>query len=61
MVEVIALLVGYLLGSVSPAYFLGRLLENIDIRKYGGRFAGTTNVYRVLGLGPAAITAIYDV
>lgn len=61
MVGIAALVIGYLLGSVSPAYFLGRLLKGIDIRKHGGHFAGTTNVYHVLGLGPAAITAIYDV
>lgn len=61
MASAAALLIGYLLGSLSPAYFLGRLLKGIDIRKYGAHFAGTTNVYQVLGLGPAIITAIYDV
>ena len=56
-----ALLIGYLLGSFSPAHFLGRRLKGIDIRQHGAHFAGTTNVYRVLGLVPAVITATYDV
>lgn len=54
-------MIGYLLGSVSPAYFLGRWLKNVDIRKVGDKNAGTTNVYRILGIGPAVITALYDV
>lgn len=57
----LALLTGYLLGSISPAYFLGRILKKIDIRENGTKNAGTMNVYHCLGLGPAAITAIFDV
>ena len=58
--SVIGLAAGYLLGSVSPAYILGRILKRIDIRQVGTRNAGTMNVYQTLGLGPAIITAIYD-
>lgn len=58
MLEVVALLIGYLLGSVSPAYFPGRLFKGIDIRKHGGHFAGTTNVYHVLGSLAAAATEL---
>ncbi len=56
----LALLIGYLLGSLLPAYFLGRLLRKIDIRQVGTKNAGTTNVYRTLGLWPAVVTAVYD-
>jgi|Deesub1362B_J571_1020462.scaffolds.fasta_scaffold03215_5 glycerol-3-phosphate acyltransferase PlsY len=56
-----AVAAGYILGSLSPAYFLGRLLKNIDIRHYGDSNAGTVNTYRVLGFWPAAITAAVDV
>jgi glycerol-3-phosphate acyltransferase PlsY len=57
----IAVLIGYLLGSVSPAYILGKILKKIDIREHGSRNAGTLNVYRQLGLAPAIITATFDV
>ncbi|MGQ9671746.1 MAG: glycerol-3-phosphate acyltransferase [Candidatus Aminicenantales bacterium] len=56
----VAILGGYLLGSVSPSYILGRLLQRIDIRKHGTGNAGTLNVYKVLGLWPAVVTAAYD-
>ena len=51
---------GYLLGSISPAYILGRILKKIDIRKHGTKNAGTVNTYRILGLVPAVFTAIFD-
>ena len=60
LIYIIPIIIGYLLGSISPSYILGRLLRNIDIRKVGEENAGTTNAYRVLGLYPAIITAVYD-
>lgn len=60
VISIISISIGYILGSISPAYILGRVLKNIDIRKVGEKNAGTTNVYHELGLWPAAVTAIYD-
>lgn len=47
------------MGSILPAYFLGRLYH-LDIRRVGMQYAGTANVYHTLGLLPAIPTAIYD-
>ena len=58
--DFILILIGYLLGSVSPAYILGRLLRGIDIREHGTHNAGGRNVKKVLGLWPAVVTIIYD-
>ncbi len=60
MIVLVGVLIGYLLGSVSPSYILGRWLKGIDIREHGTGNAGTLNAYHVLGLGPAVFTAIYD-
>ncbi|WP_233186306.1 glycerol-3-phosphate acyltransferase [Thermotoga sp. KOL6] len=54
------LVIGYLLGSILPAYFLTRMMLGIDIRSVGSGHAGTTNVYREVGLWPAVVTAFYD-
>jgi glycerol-3-phosphate acyltransferase PlsY len=46
----LALIVGsYLLGSVSPAYILGRSMRGIDLREIGSRNLGARNVGRTLG------------
>lgn len=60
MYEALALLIGYLLGSLLPAYLLGRA-RGVDLRAEGEGNAGTTNAFKVLGLGAAVPTAIYDV
>jgi acyl phosphate:glycerol-3-phosphate acyltransferase len=51
---------GYLLGSISPAFFLGKALKQIDVRDQGFRNAGARNVYHLLGVVPAAVTAVVD-
>ncbi|OGD56000.1 hypothetical protein A2V71_00050 [Candidatus Berkelbacteria bacterium RBG_13_40_8] len=56
----LSILIGYILGSVSPAYFFGRVLKHIDIREVGTHNAGATNTFRNVGLWPAVITVIYD-
>lgn len=50
---------GYLVGSVSPSVFLGRLFKGLDVRQHGSGNAGTTNAFRVLGprLGLAVLFA----
>lgn len=58
--NILLIFIGYLLGSISPAYILGRVLRGIDIREHGTHNAGTRNVKKVLGLGPAIICGIYD-
>jgi len=58
--EFFALAAGYLLGSVLPAYLIGRA-RGLDLRSVGRRNAGTMNAYDVLGLPAAIVTALYDV
>jgi glycerol-3-phosphate acyltransferase PlsY len=59
-INLLSLLIGYLIGSISPSYFLGKLLKGIDIREVGTKNAGTTNTKRILGIGPAVVVAIFD-
>jgi glycerol-3-phosphate acyltransferase PlsY len=50
---------GYLVGSLSPSVFLGKLFKGVDVRDHGSGNAGTTNAFRVLGmkLGLAVLVA----
>jgi glycerol-3-phosphate acyltransferase PlsY len=56
----LAVLIGYSLGSLSPAYLLGRLVAGRDLRGRGGHDAGTRKVYQTLGLPAAVLTASID-
>jgi glycerol-3-phosphate acyltransferase PlsY len=41
--------IAYLVGSLSPAYILGRALRGVDLRDVGSRNLGARNAGRVLG------------
>jgi len=59
MREVLAVCIGYLLGSVLPAELFARV-RGIDIRAVGTRNPGTTNALQQLGTVPGLITMAYD-
>lgn len=46
----LALLYGYLLGSIPIGLVVGRLSRGVDVRDYGSGKTGFTNTLRVLGL-----------
>ncbi len=47
--EALALIIGYLLGSIPFAYIAGRVIKGVDIRQVGGRNVGALNVMREVG------------
>lgn len=51
----------YLLGSVPAGYILFRLTRKKDIRGYGSRNIGATNVLRVTGWKLALPVAVFDI
>ena len=54
------IVIAYLIGSLSPAIIITRLKTGKDIRTMGSGNAGTTNVLRSVGIGPAVATIICD-
>lgn len=61
MKEILTILISYLIGCFSSAYFLGKISKNIDIRSYGSGNAGATNALRILGIKIGVLTLILDV
>ncbi len=58
--EIIAIVVGYLLGSIPSAYIATRLAKGRDIRQLGGGNIGLLNVFREVGFWPALAVGIVD-
>lgn len=54
------LLIGYLIGALSPSYIIGAL-SGFDIRKKGSGNAGASNVIIVMGKAVGAICALLDI
>ena len=61
MLELAAILAGYLLGSIPAPYWIARLRKGIDIRTVGVRNMGAANVIREVGILEGALAAIIDV
>lgn len=54
------IVIAYLLGSIPSAVWIGKKYYGIDIRNYGSKNAGTTNILRVLGVRAAVPVFIID-
>ncbi|MCF8327119.1 MAG: glycerol-3-phosphate 1-O-acyltransferase PlsY, partial [Bacteroidales bacterium] len=44
-----SILIGYVLGSIPSAIWLGKTFHDTDVRNHGSGNAGATNTFRVLG------------
>ncbi len=57
----VLILFGYLLGSIPTGYWITKAIRGIDIRQYGSKSTGATNVLRCAGKGWAAVVLAIDV
>ena len=57
---VLTIIVSYLLGSISFSLVLSKLIHKDDIRKYGSKNAGATNMLRTYGWKLALFTVLGD-
>ena len=59
--QIIYCLIGYILGSIPSAVWIGKLFYNTDVREHGSKNAGATNTFRVLGKKPGTIVLAADI
>lgn len=55
------LLLGYLLGSIPSAVWIGKLFYKKDVRQFGSGNAGATNTFRVLGKTAGTVVLAMDI
>lgn len=61
MLLFIVIVLGYLIGSIPTAVWVGKTLHGCDIREHGSKNAGATNTFRVLGKRSGWLVLIVDV
>lgn len=54
-------LLGYLLGSIPSAVWIGKSLYGVDVREHGSKNAGATNTFRILGKKAGILVLLIDV
>ena len=57
---ILAGIIGYFLGATPSGLWICRWISNLDIREYGSKNTGATNVYRVMGWKAALIVFLMD-
>ncbi|HEY0826568.1 MAG TPA: glycerol-3-phosphate 1-O-acyltransferase PlsY [Bacilli bacterium] len=57
---IVPIVICYFLGSITFSFIVGRLINGVDVRKYGSGNAGATNTLRVLGPVPAFLVFMLD-
>lgn len=60
MLQWVIVVLAYFIGNFATSIIVGKLTANIDIRQHGSGNAGSTNVFRTLGLKAGAITFLGD-
>ncbi len=60
MLSAVAIVLAYLMGSISFSILIAKKVAKIDIRKHGSGNAGATNTLRVLGKGPGILVLLLD-
>ena len=51
----------YLLGAIPTSYVVARAFAGVDLREYGSKNLGATNLYRLLGWRGAIPVGLFDV
>ena len=59
--EILFIFIGYAVGCLQTAYFVGKIFGKIDIREHGSGNAGMTNVTRVMGAKAGIVVLFLDV
>jgi acyl phosphate:glycerol-3-phosphate acyltransferase len=57
---ILALVCGYLLGSIPSGYFIARAVSGVDVRHIGDGNVGARNVYRTAGPAAGVATMFAD-
>ncbi len=58
---IIMVIVGYLIGSIQPAYLLGKIVYKKNIKTLGTKNAGASNASLVFGLKFGVLVGILDI
>lgn len=60
-VFILSVIVAYLIGSIPTGFLMTKIFMGTDIRAAGSKNVGATNVYRVAGKLPGALTLVIDI
>ena len=60
LVYLLVVVISYFIGTISCAYLISKYIFSKDIRQYGSKNPGTTNMLRTFGKKAGAVTLVGD-
>jgi len=61
MINVLAIICAYLIGSIPSGLWIGKIFYKTDIREHGSGNLGATNTFRVLGKKAGIVVTVMDI
>jgi glycerol-3-phosphate acyltransferase PlsY len=58
---ILILVLGYLIGSIQPAFLMSKFIKKTDIREHGSNNSGASNMTMTFGWGYGVLTAVLDI
>ena len=55
------IIISYLIGSIQSGILIGKIIYKTDVRKFGSKSSGATNIQRTIGLKPGIIVLVLDI
>ena len=55
------IIISYLIGSIQSGILIGKIIYKTDVRKFGSKSSGATNIQRTIGLKPGIFVLVLDI
>ena len=55
------IVISYLIGSIQSGILIGKIIYKTDVRQFGSKSSGATNIQRTIGLKPGIFVLVLDI
>ena len=55
------IIISYLIGSIQSGILIGNIIYKTDVRQFGSKSSGATNIQRTIGLKPGIFVLVLDI
>ena len=61
MTILLIIIISYLIGSIQSGILIGKIIYKTDVRQFGSKSSGATNIQRTIGLKPGIFVLVLDI
>ena len=61
MTILLIIIISYLIGSIQSGILIGKIIYKTDVRQFGSKSSGATNIQRTIGLKPGIFVLVIDI